>query len=95
VLLWDVEARRALGPAVPGSRPSFGARGDVLATASPDGGIALRPLDPQRWRELACSLANRNLGSREWQQFMGTDPYDPTCAGRERGAPASVAVSAD
>jgi WD40 repeat protein len=95
VLLWDVEARRALGPAVPGFHPSFGARGDVLATASPAGGIALRPLDPQRWRELACSLANRNLGSREWQQFMGTDPYDPTCAGRERGAPASVAVSAD
>ena len=93
--LWDVKARRALGPAVPGSHPSFGARGEVLASASPDGGIAVRPLDPQRWRDLACSLANRNLGPREWQQFMGSDPYQATCPGRERGAAATVAVSAD
>jgi hypothetical protein len=95
MLLWDVQARRALGPAVPGLHPSFAGDGDLLASAAPSGGIALRPLDLQRWRAIACTLANRNLGAREWQQFMGSEPYDPTCPGRDRGHPASVAVSAD
>jgi WD40 repeat protein len=93
-MLWDVGARRPLGPAVPGWRPSFGADGRLLASALPAGGLAVRPLDLQRWRTLACAVANRNLGPREWEQFMAEDaPYEPTCPGRERGHPASVAVS--
>jgi WD40 repeat protein len=95
-MLWDVGARRPLGPGVPGWRPSFGADGRLLASALPAGGLAIRPLDLQRWRTLACAVANRNLGPREWEQFMAEDaPYEPTCPGRERGHPASVAVSAD
>jgi WD40 repeat protein len=95
-ILWDVEARRPLGPPVPGWRPAFGADGRLLASALPAGGIGIRPLGLGSWRKLACSLANRNLGPGEWEQFMTDDrAYEPTCPGRERGHPASVAVSSD
>ena len=94
MLLWDLESRRALGPAVPGRRPTFAAGGELLASLADGGGVSVRPLDPAGWQAAACALSNRNLGAREWAQFMGSDPYEPTCPGRERGHAARVAVSA-
>lgn len=95
-LLWDLEARRPLGPALRGASPAFSADGRSLMSTSPDGGIVARPVDTDSWRRLACSLANRNLGPGEWEQFLGAlREYAPTCPGRERGRPAAVAFSAD
>ena len=95
MLLWDLESRRALGPAVPGRQPSFGSGGELLASVADGGGVSVRPLDPASWQTAACALSNRNLGRREWAQFMDSDPYEPTCPGRQRGHAARVAVSAD
>ena len=33
------------------------------------------------WQEQACSVAGRNLGREEWEQFLPDRGYDPSCAG--------------
>ena len=95
-LLWDVTTRRPMGPGLGGISPAFSSGGRRLITAVRGGGVVSRPLDTASWRRIACSLANRNLGPAEWEQFMGaTAEYSPTCPGRDRGSAATVFVSAD
>ena len=95
-LLWDVTTRRPMGPGLRAFSPAFSSGGRRLITALEGGGVASRPLDTASWRRIACSLANRNLGPAEWEQFLGaTAEYSPTCPGRERGSAATVFVSAD
>jgi hypothetical protein len=37
-------------------------------------------IDPQSWREKACTVAGRNLTKTEWDKYMPTDePYRATC----------------
>jgi WD40 repeat protein len=36
-------------------------------------------LDPARWAEQACLVANRELTPSEWEQFLPGRPYDPAC----------------
>jgi hypothetical protein len=64
-----------------GTRPVIAADG-TWAIVSITGGPALRfELDPERWAELACEAAGRNLTESEWNRYLGSiGPYRPTCA---------------
>ena len=96
MLLWDLDIRRQLGPTLRGSSPVFSPDGRSLWSLSNDGDIFVRSMDVASWRRLACSLANRNLGPREWEQFLAdVKKYQPTCPGRDRGRPAEVGFRGD
>jgi WD40 repeat protein len=96
--LWDVALHRSLGPSLIGAAPAFSDDGELLVSIWPGRGIAVRNLDLDFWREIACSLANRNLGEAEWDLFLGSlKSYEPTCPGLPRGRPAEAefAVTGD
>jgi hypothetical protein len=47
------------------------------------GGSMILDLDVSRWRRSACQRAGRTLTEREWQRYLSSTRYDPTCrAGR-------------
>jgi WD40 repeat protein len=50
-----------------------------IASSSLDGSIRFWDVDPESWREKACSIANRNLRVEEWEQFLGDLDYRATC----------------
>jgi WD40 repeat protein len=93
VVLWDVAARRPLGPALllrPPVRESGDAdlrltnavlspNGKVLAAGSRDTPLFLWDVDIESWRNLACRIANRNFRCNEWLEYLGSEPYRPTC----------------
>ena len=92
--LWDVGLRRSLGPSLTGAAPAFGADGELLVALQPGRGLVLRRLDLESWREIGCSLANRNLGEEEWDRFLdGIEDYEPACPGLPRGRPAEAEVA--
>ena len=39
------------------------------------------PLDPSRWLARACQIAGRDLTPAEWNRYVPTEPYRPTCSG--------------
>ena len=89
--LWDVALRRSLGPSLIGAAPAFSDDGELLVAIWPGRGVVLRGFDFDSWREIGCSLANRNLGKEEWDRFLGSvQDYEPTCPGLSRGQPAEA-----
>ena len=58
--------------------------GEWLATLTPrEPGAVVRvwPVRPERLRELACSLVQRNLSPSEWLSFVADGAPKPTCPG--------------
>ncbi len=77
--LHDVASPAAIGPdvALGGSGPGwyseiFAERHSFLVQR--DGSIVELPLDPERWREQACTAAGRNLTADEWATHIGGTP---------------------
>ncbi len=90
--------------AVPPPLPFPGAANAVMSIAfSPDGtqlaaGRAAGPIllwetGPESWQAAACAMANRNLTSAEWLQFMGQEPYRKICPALPLGEAPATAVS--
>ena len=83
IVFWDVRTGLPLGPA-------FVAHGGIASLAFlPDGkrlfsggrhGIVLSwDVDPESWVKKACSVANRNLTMREWEENFEREKYHRTC----------------
>ena len=53
--------------------------GSLLASGAEDGSLRLWSLDPEDWIERACLRAGRNLTQEEWNIYLPTKPYEPTC----------------
>lgn len=89
IAIWDEAMRVPVGPML---RASTGAiwglalspDGAVLASVGSHGEARLWEVAPERWRRLACELANRNLTCDEWRQYLPHVSYRALCS--EAGA---------
>jgi WD40 repeat protein len=84
VILWDVTEGWMIGQPLRGHDLSinglaFGPGGRFLVDASDDRTLRVWNLDFNWWRQEACRLANRNLTTEEWRQYLGSEPYQVTC----------------
>jgi WD40 repeat protein len=82
VTLWDLATRQRLGELVGPALPyelAFSPDGLSLATSWYDNSLIVFELDPREWRRRACETAGRNLTTAEWGQYVGAEPYRPTC----------------
>ncbi len=57
----------------------FSIDGKYLATATSEGTAQVNLWKPEDMIAEACSRLHRNLAFREWQQFIGKEPYRKTC----------------
>ncbi len=80
--LWDLEAFAQIGEAFPsdaGTSPAASWDGRFLGTFAGDH-IYIWDLDTERWFDIACRAAGRNLTESEWEQFGPTgQPHRDTC----------------
>ena len=83
VRLWSTAYRQQIGPPLVNGTTvtglAFNRTGTVLASGSADGPIWLWDMDVTSWMQYACVIANRNLTLQEWQTYLGSAPYQPTC----------------
>jgi WD40 repeat protein len=84
VMLWDTLSARRVGPALVSHTDriftvDMTPDGKWLATGGADGRVIRWDLRPERWLELACEVAGRQLDSTEWQRYRGDAQYGPTC----------------
>jgi len=82
--LWDAHSGKQIGTlptplAQNAGAAAFDPTGHTLVTAFRDGTVLLWDVDPASWRRRACALANRRLTEQEWQDFLPTQPYKPSC----------------
>ncbi len=87
IQLWDVATRQPLGPALAGhgdkvTSLAFSPDGRLLASGT--GGVLDAPV--RLWSigstspaSRACAIANRNLTTQEWKQYLGDLPYQRSC----------------
>jgi WD40 repeat protein/DNA-binding SARP family transcriptional activator len=83
VIRWDMAAREPSGPPLLGNveleTAALSPDSRTVALAGHDGVVHLWQLDDQGLAERACRLANRNLTSAEWRQYLHEDSYRKTC----------------
>ncbi|MGQ9493982.1 MAG: WD40 repeat domain-containing protein, partial [Anaerolineae bacterium] len=84
IILWDAKTGQAIGKPLIGHKSSvdsvvFSPDGHTLVSGGLDGTIILWDLNLDSWQARACSIANRNLTLKEWQQFLRDEPCRPTC----------------
>jgi WD40 repeat protein len=84
VRLWDAATRQSLGPPLAGhtgavESVAFSPDGKVLASSDSFGAIRTWNLDVDSLRIAACTRANRNLTTDEWNAYIGEGPYQKTC----------------
>jgi WD40 repeat protein/class 3 adenylate cyclase len=81
--LWDVASRRQIGLALPGpsvfANVGFDPNGNRLVTLYEDGTGVVWDVDPDHWRQRACSVASRSLTREEWAELLPGRSYQPAC----------------
>jgi WD40 repeat protein len=82
--LWDVATGAKIGQRLGvGSREAMldvSPDGRRLLMTNGDGRGAVWDIDPESWAKRACTLANRVLTRKEWEEFLPGRPYEPACA---------------
>jgi hypothetical protein len=79
--LWDLTERVQIGGAFPndeGAAPGVADNARWLATLL-GAAATVWDLDVDRWFEIACRAAGRNLSLEEWDQYGPADDYAATC----------------
>ena len=83
VRLWDSATMKQIGSNLPHDE-NLGTVAmvvnDQLLVVSSGGKLYRWDLDPRRWADQACLVANRTLTRSEWRSFLPDLPYDPACA---------------
>jgi WD40 repeat protein len=83
VRLWDVASRRQIGLALPGP-PGYGTvgfdpSGNQLVILYGDGTGLVWDVDPDHWKQRACSVAGRSLTREEWEELLPERSHQPAC----------------
>ena len=83
VRLWDVASRHLIGRALPGptaqGRVGFDPKGNQLVAVYGDGTGVVWDVDPDHWKQRACSVASRSLSREEWEELLPERSYQPAC----------------
>jgi WD40 repeat protein/DNA-binding SARP family transcriptional activator len=82
VHLWDVASLREIGLPLPGdgaSVPAFDPTGTHLIAAYVWGPVLVWDMDPDRWKQQACTVAGRSLTREEWRELLPGRRYQPAC----------------
>jgi DNA-binding beta-propeller fold protein YncE len=83
VALFDAATLRPIGRPFPvGDRwftPRFTADGRFIIGNGVANGLTRWDVDPDAWQSAACRAAGRNLTWEEWTEYLGDEPYRPTC----------------
>jgi WD40 repeat protein len=86
VILYDVASHQPIGDPLDAGYPGgvstspLTPDGRELGAGYGDGHILIWDVDPASWQRRACALAGRNLTRAEWGQYLGSRPYEATCA---------------
>ncbi len=87
--MWDVSEQRLLGVlgwhANDVNSLAVNPNGTLIATAGDDDVVWLWEADEEKWVELACDLAGRNMAEPEWSRFNLEQPYLRHCAAFPNG----------
>jgi WD40 repeat protein/DNA-binding SARP family transcriptional activator len=83
VRLWDVASQRQLGVALPGPEAwsilAFDPGGTNLVALYANGTGLVWDVDPDHWKERACTVAGRPLTKDEWEELLPDRRYEPAC----------------
>ncbi len=94
--IWDVEQRVIVGSPIespPGRAVTVSVNGRWLVQPTREQ-IAIVEIAPERWFDVACQAAGRNLTANEWDQFGPTDiTPQATCPSWPAAAPTESATS--
>jgi WD40 repeat protein len=81
--LWDVPTATRIGPTLKAgdrrAQVDVSPDGRRLLLTHGDGQGAVWDIDPESWKQRACSIANRTLTPEEWARFLPNRPYEPAC----------------
>jgi WD40 repeat protein len=80
VYLFDVASRREIGTSLPGdglSVPAFDPAGTHLIVVYQFGAVVVWDIDPERWKQQACTVAGRSLTREEWRELLPGRRYQP------------------
>jgi WD40 repeat protein len=85
IVLYDVATRLAIGdPLAANDGRASGVAltpdGRTLFSSHDGGEVVQWDIDADSWQQHACATAGRNLTRDEWRTYLGTRPYQPTCA---------------
>jgi WD40 repeat protein len=83
VRLWDSSTLKQIGSHLPHDENQWAmawvVRSDEIEVVSGIGKLYRWDLDPRRWADQACLVANRRLTRSEWRTFLPRAPYEPAC----------------
>jgi WD40 repeat protein len=83
VRLWDLASQRQLGVALPGGEQwsvlAFNPAGTDLVAFYGDGTGLVWDVDPDRWKQRACTIAGGPLTRDEWEELLPGRRYEPAC----------------
>lgn len=82
--LWDLTTLQPIGQPLPldalvGLYIRRDAEGTTAIIGTTEGTAVVWDVDAERWEDLACAIAGRNLTPTEWQHYLTGHPYRATC----------------
>ena len=83
VRLWDLASQRQLGVALPGPEQwsvlAFDPGGTNLVAFYGNGTGRVWDVDPESWKQRACTIAGGPLPRDEWEELLPGRRYEPAC----------------
>ena len=86
IRLWDLAFQRQIGRPLPGSETGSGTNvsafdpsGNHLIAVYDSGVAFVWHMDPDHWKQQACSVVGRSLTREEWTELLPDRRYQPAC----------------